>query len=99
MRWMKEQVFSKVDAYVSPAAGTTAPPLPDAAKPYGESNTGLVMKVMKFIFMANLLGNPGVTIPVAYEETTSLPIALHLMADHWGEATLLRIANALQKNV
>eukprot|EP00928_Gymnodinium_smaydae_P002213 TRINITY_DN10782_c0_g1_i1.p1 TRINITY_DN10782_c0_g1~~TRINITY_DN10782_c0_g1_i1.p1 ORF type:complete len:600 (+),score=87.31 TRINITY_DN10782_c0_g1_i1:86-1885(+) len=96
MRWMKKHVFSRVDAYVSPASGTTAPFLSDGAKPYGESNAALVMKVMKFIFMCNLLGNPGVSVPVGYEEGTSLPLAIHFMADHWQEAVLLRIANALQ---
>lgn len=99
MRWMRDHVFSKVDVYVSPAAGTTAPSLSENAKPYGESDTSRVMKVMKFIFLANLLGNPGISLPVAYEEETSLPISLHFMADHWAESVLLRMSNALEAHV
>merc|ERR1712070_750962 len=83
IRWLKENVFGKADVYASPAAGTTAPYLSEDARKYGESNVPLVLQVMKFIFLANLLGNPGLSVPVGYEQGTSLPISLHLMGDHW----------------
>jgi len=95
MRWLRDQVFSDVDIYVSPATGRTAPILTEDAKRYGESDTAMVMQIMKYIFMGNFLGNPGVVVPVGYD-TNSLPIGLHLMADHWEEAKLFRTANALQ---
>eukprot|EP00927_Polykrikos_kofoidii_P014434 TRINITY_DN16315_c0_g1_i1.p1 TRINITY_DN16315_c0_g1~~TRINITY_DN16315_c0_g1_i1.p1 ORF type:complete len:626 (+),score=78.20 TRINITY_DN16315_c0_g1_i1:60-1880(+) len=99
MRWLRHEVFSKVDLYVSPTSGTTAPLLPVEARSDGESNAALVMQVMKYIFLCNLAGNPGISIPVGYEDGTSLPIGLHLMADHWQESVLLRVANSLQAHV
>lgn len=99
MRWMRDNVWSKADVYVSPATGVIAPTLSLATQASGESDVAKVMQIMKFIFLCNLLGNPGMSVPIAYDADTSLPIALHLMASHWQEATLLRLANVLQARV
>jgi len=96
LKWMREEVFSKVDVYVSPVAGMTAPPLPSEALASGLSNTPMVMKVMRYIFLSNFLGNPAISVPLGYEAETSLPLAFHMMASHWDEAILFRLAYALQ---
>eukprot|EP00966_Prymnesium_polylepis_P187436 4345593-Prymnesium_polylepis.1 len=48
----------QLDAIVTPTVGRTAPPLSDGAIASGESNTGLIMGMVKHIFLANLLGLP-----------------------------------------
>ena len=63
------------------------------AKLRGESNTVLSVKVMKHIFLANLLGLPGYSIPVGHvrseekypgdSEDLMLPVGFSLLGDHW----------------
>lgn len=68
----------------------------------GVSDTALVVRMMKYIFMGNLMGFPAVSVPVGYgpgaglDANTSLPIGVHLMADHWQEHVLLQAAAALE---
>lgn len=52
--------------------------------------------MMKYIFLGNLLGLPGISVPVGYDDNTKLPVSMHLMGAHWEEAVLLRLANALE---
>jgi len=71
--------------------------LPDLALPAGFEEGMLIVFFFFFfadIFLANLLGVPGLTLPVGFEE--GLPIGLHLMADHWHEAELLKAAHTLE---
>ena len=35
-------------------------------------------RMMKYIFLGNLLGLPGISLPVGYDDNTNLPIGLHL---------------------
>ena len=88
-------------AIVSPTVGILPPVLDMETKVAGESNTALTVTVMKHIFLANLLGLPGYSVPVGFlpaEDApgTMLPVGLHLLGDHWQEHKLLRIANALE---
>jgi len=85
----------RLTAIVTPTMGSVAPVLDPGASVCGESNTALIMQMMKHIFIANLVGFPAVSVPVGYS-TEGLPVGLHLMADHWEEATLLRLSVALE---
>lgn len=58
----------------------------------GESDTARTVQAMKYIFLTNLLGFPGLTVPVGHDQSSALPIGLHLMANHWNDATLLSVA-------
>ena len=69
------------------------------AKLRGESNTVLSVKVMKHIFLANLLGLPGYSIPVGHvqseekypgdSEELMLPVGFSLLGDHWTDHKVL----------
>ena len=69
------------------------PILSEEAKLRGESNTVLSVKVMKHIFIANLLGLPGYSVPVGFVQSQEqypgdaqdlkLPVGFHLLGDHW----------------
>ena len=50
---------------------------------------------MKHIFLANLLGLPALSVPVGMGSASGLPIGVQLIGAWWEEATLLRIASAL----
>lgn len=34
--------------------------------------------MMKYIFLGNLLGLPGISVPVGYDDNTKLPVSMHL---------------------
>jgi Asp-tRNA(Asn)/Glu-tRNA(Gln) amidotransferase A subunit family amidase len=96
-----------ITAVVNPTIGVLPPRLSPAAKVSGESNSQLVVQLMKFIFLGNLAGLPGHSVPVGYAadseegegegEGALLPIGLHLLGDHWAEHQLLRLAQALDE--
>jgi Asp-tRNA(Asn)/Glu-tRNA(Gln) amidotransferase A subunit family amidase len=86
-------------AIVNPTIGVTPPVLTPEAMTAGENNTPLVIKLLKFIFIGNLLGMPGYSVPIGYSAPSSsapaLPIGIHLLGNHWTEHKLLRLGNAL----
>jgi Asp-tRNA(Asn)/Glu-tRNA(Gln) amidotransferase A subunit family amidase len=88
-----------LSAIVTPTMAVLPPVLSAAARDTGESNTALIMSMMKYIFLANFLGLPGYTVPVGAEthpETKAvLPVGLHFLGRAWSEDVLLRLGNAL----
>ena len=90
----------KLDCIVNPTIGMLPPIISEDAKSDGESNTPLVVQMLKYIFLGNLLGLPGYSVPVGYAPSDGsgstekfVPIGLHFQGVHWGEATLLRLAH------
>ena len=87
---------------ITPTVGFTAPVLKDRFKSRGVSDTDLVMKTMKHVFLANLVGLPAHSVPVGYSKCPhtgkDLPVGLQLIGKHWGESTLLRLANAIDQS-
>src|SRR6202451_3684339 len=86
-----EEAFAKVDAIVTPTS-------PTAAFKLGErSNDPLAMYLADiYTVTADLAGIPGISIPCGQNQE-KLPIGLQLFARHFGEASLLRIAHAYEK--
>jgi Asp-tRNA(Asn)/Glu-tRNA(Gln) amidotransferase A subunit family amidase len=118
-RWLFEYVtkelFQKhnLDCLATPTLPMVAPKMPTNADALltGESNVPLVIEMMKYIFLANFLGLPAITLPVPPsppssslspevssddEKDTKLPIGFQLTGDHWSEAKLIRIASTLE---
>ena len=86
----------------TPTLPVMPPAISEGAKRNGESNTGLTVEVMKYIFLANFLGMPGYTVPVGFgkgegEGAVMLPIGFHMLGKHWMEKDLLRLAHAIEK--
>lgn len=96
-----EKLFKKkeLSAIISPTIGVATPKLEKASESVGESNTALVMQIMKYIFLGNLIGLPGMSVPIGYStQHGGTPIGMHLLGKHWGEAELLRIANIIEES-
>mmetsp|Transcript_14535 Transcript_14535/g.24120 ORF Transcript_14535/g.24120 Transcript_14535/m.24120 type:complete len:438 (-) Transcript_14535:188-1501(-) len=104
--YLTKEIFGalEVTAIVNPTIGVLPPRMSPAAKVSGESNSPLVVELMKYIFLGNLVGLPGHSVPVGYvadsvpgSNSTGplLPVGLHLLGDHWSEHKLLRVAHAL----
>ena len=95
-----------LNCIVNPTIGMLPPVISEEAKAYGESNTPLVVQMLKYIFLGNFLGLPGYSVPIGYapsgiaEEDGDkiVPIGLHFQGTHWSEATLLRLAHAIDSD-
>ena len=92
-----EYIFEKVDVIVTPATACPGPLIRPAAVPLGESDTVSSGRLMRFSFLANLTGIPGVVLPVGYT-SGGLPIGLQLMGGWYEERVLLRVAWALENS-
>ena len=82
--------FARVDALLTPTTPTPAFPL-------GEKTSDPLAMYLADIYTisANLAGLPAISIP-GKPTPAGLPTGLQLLAPHWEEHTLLRIARTLQ---
>ncbi len=92
------RAFDKVDVIVTPAAGLTAPPIPEHALPDGDSDLATLTEIMRYAPFANMTGHPAITFPVGYSDA-GLPIAMQAIARHWDEVTLFRLALAAEQHL
>ncbi|KAL8060832.1 hypothetical protein ABFX02_02G050800 [Erythranthe guttata] len=90
------EIFKKVDVIVTPTTGMTAPPIPPAALSSGETDLQVAGNLMRFVVTANLLGFPAISVPVGYDKQ-GLPIGLQIIGRPWCEATVLRLAAAVEE--
>ncbi|CAM8941559.1 unnamed protein product [Rhodiola kirilowii] len=90
------EIFKKVDVIVTPTTGMTAPKIPSSALKDGETNLQVAGSLMRFIMAPNLLGLPAISVPIGYDKQ-GLPIGLQLIGRPWAEATLLRLASAVEE--
>ncbi|KAG7338018.1 amidase [Nitzschia inconspicua] len=99
IQYVRKNLFEglQLDAIVSPMLGDKVPKLPRGYRGYGESNTALVYKIMRFVPLANFLGLPSLTVPIGYEEDTGLPIGFQLLGDAWSEPTLIRLGSVVEQ--
>ncbi|KAK6156743.1 hypothetical protein DH2020_010991 [Rehmannia glutinosa] len=89
------EIFKKVDVIVTPTTGMTAPVIPPAALSSGETDLQVSGNLMRFVVTANLLGFPAISVPVGYDKQ-GLPIGLQIIGRPWCEATVLRLAAAVE---
>ncbi|MBV70461.1 MAG: amidase [Myxococcales bacterium] len=92
------QLFETVDVIAMPTTGCTAPRLRSDALQTGDSDLGLLDKIMRFSPIANLTGLPSITLPVGYDNQ-GLPVGLQLMGAPWTESRLLRVAETIETHV
>ncbi|PHT41705.1 Fatty acid amide hydrolase [Capsicum baccatum] len=90
------EIFKKVDIIVTPTTGMAAPRIPPSALKVGETNLQVTENLMRFTTTANLLGLPAVTVPVGYDKQ-GLPIGMQLIGRPWCEASILRLAAAIEE--
>jgi aspartyl-tRNA(Asn)/glutamyl-tRNA(Gln) amidotransferase subunit A len=86
-----QQAFARVDAIVTPVTPTPAFRL-------GEKTADPVEMYLSDIFTvtANLVGVPGISVPCGVNRE-GLPIGVQIMARHFDESTMLRIAHAVEE--
>lgn len=90
------EAFKLVDIIVTPTTGMTAPKIPKSSLKIGETDLQTSGYLMRFVIAPNLIGLPAVSVPVGYDKD-GLPIGLQLIGRPWAEATLLRLASAIEE--
>ena len=93
-----DDLFRRVDAIVTPTTAITAPLIPPAGARGPWSDLSADTEVMRFVFPGNLAGLPALSLPVGYDGA-GLPIGMQVMARHWNEVTLLRLAYVAEQHV
>jgi aspartyl-tRNA(Asn)/glutamyl-tRNA(Gln) amidotransferase subunit A len=85
------RAFAACDAIITPTAPTPAFRL-------GEKTDDPLAMYLNDIYTvtANLAGIPGVSVPVGLSGA-GLPVGMQLLARHWDEATMLRLADAYER--
>jgi aspartyl-tRNA(Asn)/glutamyl-tRNA(Gln) amidotransferase subunit A len=85
------RAFATCDAIITPTAPTPAFRL-------GEKTDDPLAMYLNDIYTvtANLAGIPGVSVPVGLSGA-GLPVGMQLLARHWDEATMLRLADAYER--
>ena len=86
----------KIDAIITPATAIPAPDISPADIPSGVIDSVKSTELMRFSFLGNLTGLPGLVMPVGYT-SRGLPIGLQVMGRWYEEGTLLKIGYALEK--
>ena len=92
-----KHIFKSVDIIVTPATACTAPTIDPDAIAMGKSDAVNSARLMRFSFLANLTGIPGLVLPVGYT-SRGLPIGLQLMGRWYEERVLLRSGLALESS-
>jgi len=93
-------VNGNIDVIVTPTVSMSAPIIPEGARDYGASNTPLSVELLKYIFLGNLLGMPGMSNPIGYDETNAgMPIGGLVTAWQWNEDKIFRISKAIEDDV
>jgi aspartyl-tRNA(Asn)/glutamyl-tRNA(Gln) amidotransferase subunit A len=90
LRRQFEQFFADFDLLLTATTPIAAPPLvgPDAVEQAG--------RLTRFTSPFNLTGLPAISVPCGFTDQ-GLPIGLQVVTRPWGEATLLRAANAYER--
>ncbi len=88
-----DHAFKDVDAIITPTAPTTAFRI-------GEKTSDPIQMYLSDIFTvsANLVGIPGISVPVG-KDSSSLPIGLQLLGRQFEEETILTIANHIEQSL
>ncbi|RZC87174.1 hypothetical protein C5167_042104 [Papaver somniferum] len=89
-------IFKKVDIIVTPTTGMTSPIIPEGSLKLGETNLEVSGYLMRFVIAGNLLGLPAISVPVGHDKQ-GLPIGIQLIGRPWAEASILRLASAVEE--
>jgi Asp-tRNA(Asn)/Glu-tRNA(Gln) amidotransferase A subunit family amidase len=87
-----------VDVIVTPTTACTAPPIPEASLPEGESNLPVVDQLMRFVRVGNLTGFPALAVPAGFD-AAGLPVSVQLLGRPWEEHLLLRLGRVIEASV
>ena len=92
------KAFEKVDVIATPTTACVAVPIEENAIPDGASDLTLLFKLMRYMFVGNLIGVPALSMPVGYNPS-GIPIGLQVMGRPYEENLLLRLGGAIEQDI
>ncbi|MBN8869862.1 MAG: amidase [Solirubrobacterales bacterium] len=98
LRQAYDRALEEVDVLVMPTTPMTAPPLPDLSQA-GETETiveAIGLDSARNVAPFNVSGHPSISIPCGQDEQ-GLPIGLMVVGRWYEDATVLRVARAIEK--
>ena len=93
-----EDVFEEVDLIVTPCTSIPAPKIHPADLSHGVGDANTSGKLLRFMFLANITGVPGISIPVGMNKD-GLPLGLQLMAPWYQDGLLTKVGHALEGKI
>lgn len=90
------QVFSKVDALITPVIPEPAPIRADVIAGTAETVTSRVLQFTRLCRPFNALGLPALSVPCGFS-SQGLPLAFQLIGRPFDEATVLQLGHAFEK--
>ena len=111
MQYFERVIFGEmdIDIIITPSTSVTAPKYVMESLDSSVSDMETVAKSTRMAFLANFLGIPGMSIPIGYskmdgngeeyKDGSMFPISLQMMANHWNEHQIFRVANLIEQSV
>jgi amidase len=90
---------SEFDVLVTPTMGISPPPagaIMEVSHSNPDAPSELVVGTVAFTAFANVTGQPGISLPV-HQTADGVPVGAQLVGSPFAEATLLRLAGALEE--
>ena len=99
--WVRGVFFDGgIDVILTPTTPITAPAIPEGARAFGASNTPLAVELLKYVFLGNLLGLPGMSNPIGYNDDGDggggMPIGGLVTSWQWNEDKIFRVSGAIE---
>ncbi|HKI97716.1 MAG TPA: amidase [bacterium] len=91
-----EQVYSQVDVLLVPGTSFPAPPIADVDVGDSPGYLELLAAITRCTQPANYLGLPALALPMGFAES-GLPLSMQLIGRPFGEARLLQLGDAYQR--
>ena len=88
-------VLEEVDVILTPTTPMTALVRPSGSDEAGLSDTGLFVQMMRYIWPGNLVGLPGLAVPIG-TDSDGLPLSVQVLCGHWHEADCLSIGGVIE---
>jgi len=90
-------VFTKVDALITPQLPITAPRIGQETVAIGKSSEAVPSALTRFTRIFNLIGLPALSIPCGFS-SSGLPIGLQIVAKAFNEEMVLKVGYAYEVN-
>lgn len=112
--YLDNNIFNECNIIITPACGMVSEAyIKNSSNPSGQGldifDSDLLSKLLRYATLANFTGIPAISIPVNYtnvdgsgnklDDGTMLPVSIQLMANHWNEHILFRLANIIDLNI
>mmetsp|Transcript_9001 Transcript_9001/g.13266 ORF Transcript_9001/g.13266 Transcript_9001/m.13266 type:complete len:697 (-) Transcript_9001:51-2141(-) len=96
MAQWRNVLAEKVDVILTPTLPMTALVRPNGSDKIGFSDTSLGFQMMRYIWPGNLIGLPGIAVPVGVD-SKGLPLSVQVLCLHWHEADCLAVGREIEK--